>query len=464
MSDTSITEMRKARREMMLKEPLSKIVPKLAFPMIIAQLVTSVYGITDTYFVSQLGTAATAAVGVNDALTHFIQAISQGFGAGAASYISRLLGARKDEEASSVASTILFLCIGFLVFLGGLAFAFMSPMVDLLGATSSSKPYAMDYARFILLGAPFVGGTYVLNQLLRSEGSTNFSMIGTVIGCFINVILDPILILHLGLEVKGAAIATSISQLISFSVLLIPYLRKKSMVEIGIKHFKFRIKMIGEVLKMGIPTFIRGGIGSVATTITNNIAGSFGDFALAGMSVSNKLMRFIESIIMGYSQGTQSIVGFCWGAQDYQRVRKTFWVINGIGGAMALILGVGVSFFAVPMVGMFTKASSSDVLDFGAFVFRLQCYTLIPHMITISTSGFFQALGKALGSTILSLSRTLIILVPCVVVLPMLFGIKGLQFARATSDVLSFILAISMVSHVLVDLNRRIKEKERSEK
>jgi putative MATE family efflux protein len=447
---------------MMLEDPLIKIVPKLAYPMIIAQLVTSIYGLTDTYFVSRLGTAATAAVGVNDALTNFIQAISMGFGAGAASYVSRLLGGKNDEEASSVASTVLFICIGFLTILGVVAYVFINPLIDLLGATPASRHYTMDYTAFILIGAPFVGGTCVLNQLLRSEGSTRLSMVGTVSGCFVNVALDPLLIYVCGLEVAGAAIATSVSQFISFCVLLVPYLHKTSMVEIKLKLFKPRFGMLMEVLKMGIPTFIRGGIASVATTITNQVAGSFGDFALAGMSVSNKIMRFLESIIMGYSQGTQSIVGFCWGAKKYRRVRKTYWVINGIGGGAALVIGVVVSFFANDLVGIFTDAANPEVLHFGSVVFCLQCYTLLFHMIAITTSGFFQALGRAVNATILSLSRTLIVLVPCVVILPKLFGITGLQWARSASDILSFCIVCPLVIMILVELNKKISllEKE----
>jgi putative MATE family efflux protein len=443
---------------MLLEDPLLKIVPKLAYPMIIAQLVTSFYGLTDTFFVSQLGTAATAAVGVNDALSHFIQAVSQGFGAGASSYISRLLGGKKDEEASTVASTIFFFCIGFLALLAFIGYIFMDPMVNLLGATPTSKHYTMDYASFILIGAPFVGGTFVLNQLLRSEGSTHLAMVGTIIGCFVNVVLDPLLINILGLEVAGAAIATSFSQFISFCVLLVPYLRKTSMVEIKLKLFRPRLGMLIEVLKMSLPTFIRGGIGSVATTITNQVAGSFGDFALAGMSVSNKVMRFIESIVMGYSQGTQSIIGFCWGAKKYHRVRKTYWVINGIGGAVALVLGITVSFFANNIVRIFTNSTNPDVLHFGTVVFRLQCYTLVFHMLVITTSGFFQALGRAVNATILSLSRTLIVLVPCIVILPKLFDITGLQWARSASDILSFCIACPMVITILIEINREIRK------
>jgi Na+-driven multidrug efflux pump len=208
---------------------------------------------------------------------------------------------------------------------------------------------------------------------------------------------------------------------------------------------------------MGLPTFIRGGIGSFATTITNNVSGSFGDFALAGMSVSNKIMRFIESIIMGYSQGTQPIIGFCWGAKKYRRVRKTYWVINGIGGAAAFVLGIVTSFFAPNLVGLFTNASNPEVLNFGMVVFRLQCFTLVPHMLVIATSGFFQGLGRAVNATILSLSRTLLVLVPCIVILTKLFGITGLQWARSLSDILSFAIACPMVIMILIEIQKKIK-------
>lgn len=453
------SKMSEDRRRMMVESPLLSVIPTLAFPMIISQLVNSIYGLADTYFVSQLGNAATAAIGVNDALTHFNQAVAMGFGAGAASYISRLLGAKRDHEASQVATTILFTCMGFMVLLMTFAYIFMSPLIDLLGATPTAKPYSMDYARFILLGAPFTGGTFVLNQLLRSEGSTRLSMFGTVSGCIVNIVLDPILISTFGLEVAGAAIATSISKLVSFTVLLVPYLRKHSVIEIRPKLFNFKWHIIKEVLRMGIPTFLRSSCMSIATTVTNNVAGNFGDYALAAMSVSNKVMKFLQGVIQGFSHGAQPLVGYCWGAKNYKRVKESITYVMVIGVALALILGIGVSFFTTRLITILTSATNENTIATGGQVLRLQCYVLPLHMVLMISSSLYQALGRALSSTVLGLSRSLITLIPCVIILPKLFGVDGLIWARAAADIVAFtFMAVPLFIKLMHDINEKMKE------
>lgn len=459
MAKNYASKMSAERRRMMVEDPLLKVIITLAFPMIISQLVNSFYGLADTYFVSQLGTAATAAIGVNDSLTHFNQAVAMGFGAGAASYISRLLGAKRDLEASQIASTVLATCMGFMLLLVVIVYSFMSPIIDLLGATATSKPYSMDYARFIMIGAPFTGGTFVLNQLLRSEGSTRYSMFGTVSGCVVNIALDPLLISVCGLEVAGAAIATSISKMVSFTVLLLPFLRRRSVLEISPKNIHFKWDSMKEVLRMGIPTFLRSSCMSVASTITNNVAGSFGDFALASMSVSNKIMKFLQAIIQGFSHGAQPLVGYCWGAKDYKRVKKAVLTVIGVGMLLALVLGLSVSFFTPVLVSALTSASDPLTIETGSQVMRLQCLVLPLHMVLMISSGLYQALGRALSSAVLGLSRSLITLIPCVLILPALFGINGLIWTRAAADIVAFtFIAAPLLIKLMIDLNKKIAE------
>lgn len=454
-------ERRIKRREMMVEGKLLPVICTLAFPMIVSQLVNSIYSLADTFFVSQLGNSATAAIGVNDALTHFTQAVAMGFGAGASSYISRLLGAKRDKEASQVATTTLTICMGTLCCLMILGYIFMSPLIDLLGATPTSKPYSMDYARFILIGAPFTGGTFVLNQLLRSEGSTQFSMIGTVSGCFVNIILDPILISVCGLEVAGAAIATTISKMISFTVLLTPYLKKSSILEIKPTNFYFKWEVMKEVLRMGIPTFLRSSCMSVAATVTNNVARTFGDYALAAMSVSNKSMRFIQAIIQGFSHGAQPLVGYCWGAKNYKRVKKAILTVLGVGITLAGVLGLTVSFFTPSIISALTSNSNEQTVWMGSWVMKTQCYVLPLHMVLMISSGLYQAMGKAIYSAVLGLSRSLITLIPCMLILPAIFDIYGLISARAAADVVAFfIMALPLFIKLMRDLNKRMKEAE----
>lgn len=439
---------------MMLEDPMYKVIPTIALPMIISQLVSSFYNMADTYFVSQLGTAATAAVGINDSLLHFLDSVAIGFGAGCSSYISRLLGAKKDEQASRVAITTLVYAM-----LCGLAMAiagyiFMDPLVDLLGATRTSKPYSIDYATYILAAAPITTAVMVLGQILRSEGSTKFSMWGTVSGCIINVVLDPIFINNFGMEVAGAALATAISKFISFLILLMPFLRKRSLISLNLKLFTPKWELMQEVLRMGIPTFLRSSMMSISSTITNNIAGGYGDYALAAMSVGNKSMRLLASAIMGFSQGFQPVAGYCWGAKAYKRTMQALKFTVIAGGAAAAVVGVILSIAAYPLIGMFVTDGNTDTLEMGVTVLRSQCAVLPLHMWVMLASGFFQALGKAFNSAILGLSRSLICLIPCVYILSWLFGVDGLAYSRAAADVASFIIAAPMFFVFLRKVNK----------
>ena len=450
---------RAARHRMMLYEPVLKVVTILSIPMIISMLVDSLYNIADTYFVSQLGKAATAAVGVNDSMTHFIRACAMGFGFGASSYISRLLGAKRDEEACRVGNTTLLTSIAVLSVLGVIAFIFVDPLVSLLGATESAKPYAVSYARFILLSVPFTAGEVSLSHMLRSEGSTRYSMFGMVSGCVVNVALDPLFIHTFGLEVAGAAIATSISKVVSFLVLLLPFLRRKTMIELKLSYFTPKWSIYREVARMGVPTFLRASLMSTSTVVINNFAGSFGDSALAAVSVANKCTRFVGSAIMGFGQGYQPVAGYCYGAKRYHRVNRSFWVCTLIGAGMAVVIGGAMGIFAPQLVAVFA-AADPEIIRIGTLMIRTQCVTMFAHVWVMIINGLFQALGRAIPATILGLSRQVICLIPAVIVLSLLFGVNGLAVSQATADVLSMAIAIPMVIRITREIKRLSETEE----
>ncbi len=462
MAADKIAQNRAERRRMMLEEPVGKVVTIIAIPMIVSMLVDSFYNIADTYFVSQLGKAATAAVGVNDSMSHFIRACAMGFGIGASSYMSRLLGAKKDEEACRVANTTLFTSMIFLSVLAVLAFVFVDPLVSLLGATVSAKPYAMSYARFILLSVPFTAGEVCLSHTLRAEGSTRYSMIGMVSGCVVNVALDPLFIHTFGLEVAGAAIATSISKVVSFCVLLWPFLRKKTMLELRFSYFTPKWSIYREVARMGIPTFLRASLMSISSVVTNNFAGSFGDSALAAVSVANKCTRLVGSAIMGFGQGFQPVAGYCWGAKRYHRVARSFWVCTMIGAAMALVIGGAMALFSPQLVAVFA-ADDAEIIRLGTLMIRTQCATMFAHVWVMIINGLFQALGRALPAAVLGLSRQAICLIPAVIVLSLLVGVNGLAVSQAVADLLSMAIAIPMVVKISRELKRLGETEEVSE-
>lgn len=447
----SLIENRTKRRVMMLEDPVIKVLPLVAMPMVISMLIDSLYNIADAFFVSQIGTTATAAVGINDSLAHVIRSISMGFGVGASSYISRLMGAKREDEASRVGTTTLITAMVTLFLLASVAQFFADPLVTLLGSVESTKQYSIDYARFILAAAPFTAGEVVLAQLLRAEGSTKFSMVGMVSGCLINVVLDPIFITGFQLKVAGAAIATGISKTVSFFILLIPFLRGKTLLELKFRFFSPKWEIYKEVAKMGIPAFLRSSMLSIATIVTNNVASTFGDVALAASSISHRCIRLVSAAIMGFGQGFQPLAGYCWGAKRYRRVREAFWTCSALGVSAVLVIGTIMFTFAATLVGVFA-GDDSEIIAIGTLMLRSQCVTMCFHIWVIIVNGLFMALGRAKPAGFLGLARQLICFVPCVIALSFLFGVKGLAIAQAVADVLCVVIAMPLVVKLMKEI------------
>lgn len=454
---------REKQRKMMLEEPVAKVIPIVAVPMIIAMLIDSIYNITDTYFVSKLGTTATAAVGVNSSLLHLIRSIAMGFGMGAASYISRLLGAKQDEKASRVGTTTLYTGMAALIFISLIAYAFIKPLVLLLGATETVVPYSMDYAKWILVSTPFTAGTVILNQLLRSEGNTRYSMLGMISGCIINIGLDPLFISVLKLEVAGAAIATGLSKLVSFLILLLPFIRKRTMLELKIKYFTPNKDIYFEIARMGIPTFLRSSMLAVASIVVNNVAGNFGDSVLAAATVANKATRVVGSAIIGLGQGFQPVAGYNWGAKNYKRVRKAFWTCSIMGASASLILGLLIAIMAKKLVGIFASTSETEIVTIGSYMIITQCITMVFHAWVGIANGLFQALGRSIGAAIIGLSRQIICLIPCVLILSRIFGTYGMASAQAVADIMAIMITLPMVIILLNRIKRIELEQKESE-
>ncbi len=443
MSALTVEQKREQRRRFMLEGNLMKVIPVIALPQVVTMLIDSLYNMADTYFVSQLGKAATAAVGVNDSLMMIIRAISLGFGQGASSYISRQLGAKNHDEASRAASTTMFTAMGIVSVIAFFAFIFRNQLVFVLGATETSAAYSVEYATWILASAPLTAASVCLSQSLRAEGSTTYSMIGSVSGCVINIFLDPLFINTLGYGVAGAAIATGISKFISVLILLYPYRTRRCIIDIKPKFFTPKIPLYSEIAKMGIPTMLRTSLFSVSTIIINNLAGGFGDAALAAVSVANKSMKFVGSAVMGFGQGFQPIAGFCWGAKKYKRVKKAFMLTSLIGVVLCLVLGSGLFIFAQQAVTVFSD--DPEVLDVGMLLIRSQCIVLPMHVWVMISTGLFQALGKPLQAGFLGLCRQAFSLIPCVVIMTHLWGLTGLSLSQAASDIFSFTFALLLV-------------------
>ena len=445
------------RKNMMLVEPIRKIIPKMAIPTIIAFLINSIYSLADTYFVSSLGTNATAAVSVNSSLDQIIMMAGSMLAVGANSYIARLLGARREEEAHKVISVAFFIAAAFgaVVMVGGIAF--MEPMMRLLGATDTCLQYSIDYATYVLLVAPFMATSFVMNQCLRAEGSATLSMIGMGFGGILNCFLDPIFIFGLDMGVKGASMATAISKLVSFSILIFPYLTKHSLLRISLRHFKPNAEIFRQIVSVGSSSMFRSGLSVVAGIVLNNLAGGISDAVLAGIGVTTKVMMFPFGIILGLGNGFQPVAGFNWGAKRFDRVMESYRFAQKlslvISGIMAALLVV----FANQVILLFAEADA-EMQAIGALAIRLQSIALPIHAWVATVNMMCSGLGRAKGALLLATARQGSCFLPIVYPLAWLFDKIGVASVQAVADVLTLFLAFPLHRRILRDVRAKAAE------
>lgn len=443
-----------AKRNFMLTTPISRLVPQMALPSIAAMLVNSIYHLADTFFVSKLGTYATGAVGINSAIDHIIMMAGSFLAMGAASFASRLLGAKKDEQAARVISTSFFLalCTGFLVLIFGNAF--QVPLLRVLGASDAIMPYSRQYARYVLLAAPFMAASFVLNHCLRAEGSSTYSMIGMVFGAVLNIVLDPIFIFSLGWGVAGASAATAISKLVSFCILLLPYIRRKTLLRISPKLVGIAFEDAAEVVKMGSPSLFRMGLSTLAGIVLNRLAVGYGESALAAVSVADRVTRLLVSACLGFGQGFQPVAGFSWGAKSYDRIEEAyrFSVWAAVIGISVPSLFIGI--FAEPVISLFT-ATDLEMVNIGLFSLRIQCLAMPLHAWAIVVNMMCVGMGRARSAALLGLARQGICFFPILPLMTRLWGVWGLAAVQGVADILTTILlALPIAARVKRDLKQ----------
>jgi putative MATE family efflux protein len=429
----------------------------MAVPTIVAQLITVIYNLADTYFVSSLGTNATAAVGVNSSLEQVINLGATLLAVGTGSYISRLLGAKKEEKANDIISTSVFTGILLSIVIMIIGFANTSGLVTLLGATSDCREYAIQYATYVLFAAPFMIISFILNQTLRSEGSATLSMVGMGFGGILNCFLDPLFIFHFGMGVKGASIATAISKFVSCVILLYPYIARRSMLKISVKHIHYVWVDVKEVISISASSFFRSLLQVLTATLMNRIAGHYSTSILAAVSVGNRVMRFPFAIVMGFSQGYQPVVGYNWGAKRYDRVRESLKFSLTVAVIGSLVMALVLIIFANPIIGIFTKADS-ELLRVGAMYMRFESATLVIHSVVAMVNMFYAGVGKPGQALLLSTARQGYCLIPVLYILPAIFGANGITACQATADVLTLIPAIPLTIGAFKLTNTKMRE------
>ena len=439
----------------MTETAVPKLVVRLSIPTTVSMLVTAVYNMADTYFVSQLGTSASGAVGIVFSFMAIIQAVGFTLGMGAGSLISRKLGEKDKKSADAYSASAFYaaLVIGGLISLFGNLF--IEGLMKLLGATETILPYAVDYGRYIIWGAPVMCSSFVLNNTLRSEGKSALSMIGLGLGGLLNIALDPLLIFYFDLGTAGAAIATLVSQIVSFLVLLSMFVFKKSITSLSPRNISLKPRVYLDILETGLPSFCRQALASTASVLLNRSAAVYGEPAVAAMSIVGKVSMFVLSVTLGIGQGFTPVAGSNYGAKRFDRVREAFRFTLITGTVAMTALGVLVFLFSPGIMTLF-RATDTDVISIGTLAMRCQCIAMPLQTFVVLTNMIHQGLGKAKEATFLSVCRQGIFFIPLILFLPKFIGLTGVQISQGIADFLTFFSSIPFA----IVFFRKLKKEE----
>lgn len=437
----------KSKFTLMTTAPVPSLIRKLAIPTIISMLITSFYVMADTYFVGQINTQSTAAVGISFSVMAIIQALGFFCGHGSGNYISRRLGAQDYENAEKMAATGFFCAflVGIAVTVIGLVF--LTPISSMLGSTPTIQPYTETYLGIILLGAPFMASSLVLNNQMRFQGNAIYAMFGIGLGAILNIALDPLLIFTFDMGIKGAAIATLTSQVCSFLLLL--YLDSRGTnIRIRFKHFSPTPALLKEIVYGGSPSLCRQGLASLATILLNVSAGVYGDAAIAGMSIVTRICMFINSFVIGFGQGFQPVCGFNYGAGFYRRVREGFWYCVKTGIVFLTLCSI-IGYIYAPEIVTWFRKDDIHVIEIGARALRWQLITLPLGAWVILCNMLLQTIRKPVQAVILSSARQGLFFIPFILILPYFLGLQGVEMCQAAADLCSFLLAIPLTVPIL---------------
>ena len=433
--DRSVLQFRK-----MTETPIPKLILSLAAPTILSMLITSIYNLADTFFVGQISTSASGAVGVVSSLMSIIQALGFMLGHGAGSIISRSLGSQNTQAANRFASTSFFTALAFGLILAVLGLATLPSFMMLLGSTETILPHACAYARPILMAAPLMMSSLVMNNILRYEGKANFAMIGLVTGGVLNMVLDPVFIFGFGMGTAGAGLATALSQSISFCILLSMFLRGKTVSQFQISAVTHSPAEFGTILMTGLPSFGRQGLNSIGGMLLNIAARSYGDAAVAGMSIVSRIFMFIISVAIGTGQGFQPVAGFNYGARKYRRVEKACVFTMCASFCFLTVIIAACWFNAEALIKLFRDDPEVTAIALPAF--RYQCFAIFLQPVIVAGNMLFQSIGKSGRATFLACCRQGVFFIPLILTLPRFFGLVGIEICQPIADVLTFLVTV----------------------
>lgn len=446
------------RYQMMTQAPVKGLILKMSVPTIISMLVTSIYNMVDSFFVGRLSTEAVAGVGVAFAYMAFINACGFFFGHGSGNYISRALGARNIGNAGRMAVTGFLSPLILGAIAGTLALLFINPLSKALGATDSILPYSNAYLRFILIATPFMMSSLTLNNQLRLQGNARFGMIGIASGAVLNIILDPFFIFVLDMGVSGASLATAVSQLFGWCLLLWGTSREGN-VHIRIRNFTPTWEYYKQIIEGGLPSLTRQALAVIATICLNRMAVHYanpGDEAsvVAAFSIVTRVTMMSYSVIIGFGQGFQPVCGYNYGARRFDRVKESYLFCMRLSTTVLIVIALLGYVFAPEIVALF-RSEDSELIRVGSHVLRWQCIAFPLMGVCTMTNMLLQNINYTWQATFLSMCRQGICFLPAVFVAPWLWGITGLEAAQAIADAMTFLITLPFAIHIIKELSSK---------
>lgn len=431
----------------MTQEPVGRLVRELSLPTIISMLVTNIYNMGDTFFVSQIGTSASAATGVVFGLMAILQAFGFMFGHGAGTNISRKLGQRdlKSAKNFSACGFYLSLLTGSLIGLFGLIF--LDPLMRLLGSTNTILPYARIYGIYILLAGPAMTTGCVMNNILRYEGLAFYGMVGLTSGGILNLFGDAFLINVCHMGIAGAGLSTMVTQYLSCLILILPFLRGRTQSSFHPKYFTWRPAIVKKVIFNGMPSLARNLLNALSTMLINHLAGGYSDAAVSAISIVNRVTFFLNCITIGLGQALQPIAAYNYGAKIYSRLKKCYWYVFRLASTLLVILAILAFLFAGQIVGFFRN--DPEVIQIGSRMMRFISLSMPFMAMSVFGDMIFQSIGQAAKATLLTSLRRGLFLIFYAYLLTAIFGLTGLEISQGLSEISASLIAFPMTLQFL---------------
>lgn len=446
----------KSNRIYLLEEAgVASALLKLGIPTMVGMLISALYNAIDAYFVGGLGMSQMGAVSVVFPIVQIIIGLGMMFGAGASSYISRLLGKGANEQADKTASTSLFsgLLVGTIIIIG--IMVFLDPVLTALGSTETILPYARAYAKIYVTGSIINVFTVMMNNLLTAQGATKFTMKAMLTGSIANVILDPIMIYGMDLGIEGAAIATVISLCINMALYIGYIAKKKGVLRFSVRNIAPSKTIYAEVLKIGIPVLLFQLLASTAMGSINTAAKPYGDYAVAAMGAVTRIMTVVTYVVFGFLKGFQPFAGYNYGAKKYERLKKSIRLCMIWSTVFCIVAAIVLFIFADPIVSLF--GTDVEMTGIAAKALRLNAVLFITFGFQMVYASLYLAIGKSLVGSVLSLSRQGIFFFPLVMVLPHIMGLTGVVWVQPMADLLTTILTIVFAVRINHTLSTEIE-------